>query len=468
MFGFGRKKDSEGLALLRAGKTNEAIAHYTKRSQEDSENPDSLIQLAKIYFRQKEYLKTKEWLLKAVKRELSEIDALQILDMTNYKKLASEKYLNSDPAFSPDGKWVAFSSARRDTQGDGRIRMDDRPGLYMVNIETGAEIQIVSDDFYNSHPVFSPDGTRVAFLSAREDRNHDSKIDHTDDAGLYLKDLASGKEECLIEAKHRPKFPSFSPDGNSLLFCSWYQQAKVCGIYLLNLRTKTVKTVLGLFESNFPVFSPNGDKIVYPSWRSDTNNDGTIDLRDNSALYEMNLKTGTESLLVSDRFSNSYPNFSPDGREIVYLSRRRDTNNDGAINSLDNSGIYLLDLAKKKEKELVSDEHYNKFPFFTYDGKQVVFLGSWRVGKKKAEEMDVDHSEYFENKGIHVVDRDGENEREIVSTKHYGCRFLCPSPKANLVAYISWRKDTNRGLYLAPVDRLPSKEEIKFYIENNL
>lgn len=471
MFGFGKiKKDTEGIALIRAGKVDEALAHFTARSAKDPQAADALIQIAKIHFRKKDYAKTKEFLRKSLEKELSDLEILQILDMTNFKKLASEKYLNSCPAFSPDGKWVVFTSARRDTTGDGRIRNEDRPGVYAVNIENGSEIQMAPDDFYNSQPSFSPEGGRVAYLSAREDSNQDGKIDHSDNPGLYLKDLFTGKEECIIEAKHRPKFPSFSPDGQSILFCSWYAQARVCGVYLINLRSKSVKPLHGVFESNFPIFSPKGDRAIFSNWRTDTNKDGRIDLRDNSALYEIHLNTGQETLLVSDQFSNSYPNFSPDGEAIAYLSRRRDTNNDGQINSLDNSGIYLLNLPKRKEKMIVSDEHYNKFPTFSYDGRRIVFLGSWRahLQKSKLHESEPEHSEYFDNKGIHCVDADGEHEKEILSTKHYGCRFLCTSPKANWVAYIAWRKDTNRGLYLAPIDRLPAKSELKDFIENNL
>lgn len=466
MFGFG-KQNSEGNSLIRSGQLDEALVYFTEKIKSAPEDISVMIHIAKIHFRKRNYSLTKQWLQKVIEKNPNELEILRILDLTNFKKLASEKYLNSSPSFSPNGKWVLFTSARRDTSGDGRIRVDDRPGIYSVNVETGTEIQIVPDDFYNSQPVFSADGYKVAFLSAREDTNHDGKIDHTDNPGLYIKDLTSGKEERVVESKHRPKFPSFSPDGQSILFCSWYAQARVCGIYLLNLRTKSVKTLQGMYESNFPVFSPQADKIIYSSWRADSNGDGIIDLRDNSALYNFSLKNSQESLIVSNQHSNSYASFSPRGESIVYLSRRRDTNKDGEINSLDNSAVFFMKLDDREEKMVVSDDYYNKFPAFSYDGQRIVFLSSWHFNKKDFNEEDVDRSEYFDTKGIYSVGIDGENEKEIVSSKHYGCRFPCPSPQSNWVAYVSWRKDTNRGLYLAPIDRLPTKNELQEIIQQN-
>jgi len=473
MFGFNfgkkqeEKKDTTGIDLVNAGKFIEAITYYTARIQKNPDDPEALIQMGFINFKREQPVKAKEWYLKAADKNLTEQEILQILEITNYVKISSDKFNNSQPTFSPDGKWIAFTSARKAAGADGKLGISSRPGIYAVNIDTHNEIMISSDNFYNSQPSFSPDGQRVVFLSARKDLNQDGRIDHTELPGIYIKDLDSGKEECIVPPEHRSKFPTFSPDGNSILFCGWHY-SRNAGIYLLDLKTRNIKTLEGIFESNFPVFSPKGDKIMFASWRDDTNGDGHIDLRDNSALYHIDLRNGLETLVVSDRYSNSYATFSPDGENILYLSRRRDTNNDGAINSLDNSGIYTMNLARRKEKMIVSDENFNKFPAFSCDGKRAAFISSLRSKSPKKADMDADRSEYFDNKGIYCVDSDGENFREIVPPTYYGCRFLATSPKTNHVAYISWRKDTNRGLYLAPLDRLPTKIELKQIIVNSL
>ena len=49
--------------------------------------------------------------------------------------------------------------------------------------------------------------------------------------------------------------------------------------------------------------------------------------------------------------------------------------------------------------------------------------------KRKPDEMDVDHSEYFENKGIHCVGVDGEDERKLSRPNITGADFSCRLPK---------------------------------------
>ena len=455
MFGFfSEGKYKEGLRLLKSGRLEEALSHFSSLQSKNPSDAFCAIQIAKIHFRKKDYAESKNWLKKALGQKLNDDEVREVLDLTNFKKLSGERYLNSYPVFSPDGNWVAFTSARS----------DQRAGLYMVHVGTGEERCLAPEGSYNSQPYFSRDGGRIAYLSARRDSNQDGKIDHTDDAGLYVQDLAGGKEECLVEGIHRPKFPSFSPDGQTLLFCGWHSNSPVCRVYLMDLNSRVIRSLQNLFESNFPVLSPNGDHVIYACWKTDTNKDGVIDLRDNSALMEVNVRTGIERVLVSDEYSNSYPEFSPDGKNIVYLSRRRDTNNDGIINSLDNSGIYILDLDSGRERPVAGDDYHNRFPSFSHDAKRVVFVGSPR-DKKTAGSQDPEDSAYFETKGIYSVGSDGRNLREIVSAGHYGSRFLATSPRSNHVAYVSWRKDTNRGLYLAPFDRLPSQEELKEIVE---
>jgi hypothetical protein len=198
----------------------------------------------------------------------------------------------------------------------------------------------------------------------------------------------------------------------------------------------------------------------------DTNGDGRIDLNDNTALCCTDLLTNQESVLAGDQFSNSFPAFSPSGDSIVYLSRRRDTNNDGVVDALDNSGIYRLTLADRSEKMIVGDEHYAKFPAFSSDGKSIAFIASLRSDARQEKESTA--REYFRFKGVYTCDPDGKNRREILSPQFYGCRFLAASPRANRVVFTAWRKDTNRGLYVAPLDALPDRDELLAILEENL
>jgi Tol biopolymer transport system component len=182
-----------------------------------------------------------------------------------------------------------------------------------------------------------------------------------------------------------------------------------------------------------------------------------------STIFVKDLDTMEEIKITSGKYINSFPIFSNDGKYVAYLSKRRDTNNDGIINSLDNDGIYIYDLSKKKEFVVHSDEFYNKYINFSADNKNIVFLSCGNGNKK-----DVSCKSFFEFKGIYKCDFRGKNFSQIVCEKYYGCASPSTSSKNNEVVYPSFRKDTMRGLYLAYIDTFPSEDEMKNIIKRNL
>jgi Tol biopolymer transport system component len=276
-------------------------------------------------------------------------------------------------------------------------------------------------------------------------------------------DLATGAETCLLE-RFVIKHFVFSPDGSRIIFSGWEPGKARSGVYLFTPENRAVETLVsGWYESTFPQISPHGDAIIYASWRRDTNGDGIIDFRDNSGIYLLNLADRTEKEIVSDRYNNTFPSFTADGRHVVFLSTRRDSNNDGVVNSLDNAGVYFLDLDRKREWCVVEDAFYNKFPCATPDQAHLIFTSNWRRDNK-----DNEGGDYFEYKGIYRTDILTRDIEQIVSDKYYGSRSPAVSPRGDAVAYVSWRRNTNRGLYLARLDRLPDRDELHSYVNNNI
>jgi TolB protein len=112
--------------------------------------------------------------------------------------------MNVEPAVSPDGKKVAFSSDR-----------SGKAMIYVHDLATGKDSRVTFAGQYNSSPAWSPDGKRIAF--AGHVQNH---------FDIYIMDIDGKNLQKLTSANKkngRPSHnedPTFSPDGRLILFRS--------------------------------------------------------------------------------------------------------------------------------------------------------------------------------------------------------------------------------------------------------
>jgi Tol biopolymer transport system component len=449
---------------MKKGNYADAVIYFRELVKKGIKLREAYFNLGRCYYKLGNIRESKINLNKAVDSGYTEEIARDILEITNWRKLCSSEFYNNWPSFSYDGKRVAYVSVRRDTNMDGRLSTMDCGGIYIVDIATGEDHYIVTDEYYNMQPKFSPDGRKLTYLSIRKYAQGKNVVDQNANPALYLLDLDSGQETQFLSDEYKTKHYSFSRDSKKIIYSCWQPGNKNSGIYAIDIETKAVKILVpDFYESTFPALSGDGTRLTFSSWRKDTNKDGTIDIKDNSSIYLKNLEDESEIMITPERYNSTFPSFSHSGERIMYLSFRRDTNGDGVINSLDNPGIYCFDMNRKKEYCLISDKFFNKFPSFTPDGKEVVFLSSWRKSDKKGKTKD-----FFENKGIYVLDIAKKRVRKLVSDKYYGCHFPVVSPAGDKVAYISWGSKTSRGLYLADLHKIPSENELRSYINNNL
>ncbi|TPG44890.1 hypothetical protein EAH89_26755 [Roseomonas nepalensis] len=143
----------------------------------------------------------------------------------NGQQLPVPSYGYRDLAFSPDGTKLAFTTASTALPGVG-----SQPQILLKDLASGAVILVSSDaggnpaNGYTGSAVFSPDGTRLAFVSSAS--NLSAAAAGTYDAQVWVKDLASGAITLASsDAGGKPTGtgfgkPAFSPDGTQIAFNS--------------------------------------------------------------------------------------------------------------------------------------------------------------------------------------------------------------------------------------------------------
>ncbi len=115
------------------------------------------------------------------------------------------------------------------------------------------------------------------------------------------------------------------------------------------------------FANYFPQFSPDGKKITYLSNK-------TYDYGGTSLfVHDVSKKDDNDDELLIDRVSGSY-SWSPDGKKIIFARRNKPTIHDKSIFDL-----YEFDIKSKEEKQVTFGLRAHA-PAYSYDGKQICFV----------------------------------------------------------------------------------------------
>jgi Tol biopolymer transport system component len=208
-------------------------------------------------------------------------------------------------ALSPDGKRVAFE--RADPQSS------NTRNIWLYELARGVTTRFTFSSAWESNPVWSPDGSRIAFVSNRSGRYD-----------LYQKaSNLAGEDELLFSSSDLKAPSSWSPDGRHLLF---FNPIPPDRLWLLPLGDtvadrKPILVEHSEFNQAAGRFSPDGRWIAYSSDESGRDQIYVRPFDVSSALGSSS--TGTTSMsgkwMVS-KDGGTTALWRHDGRELFYLS----------------------------------------------------------------------------------------------------------------------------------------------------
>lgn len=150
--------------------------------------------------------------------------------------------LSNEPSISADGKIVAYTS---DVNGAGNLN------IWVKNVEGGPARRITTGSTNESEPALSPDGKQVAYRSDRMG------------GAIYIRDVDGGPERLLVAFGHNPVF---SPDGTEIAF--WTGQSArfvspLSKVYLVSVSGGEPRQIATQFkDARLPAWSPDGNRIL--------------------------------------------------------------------------------------------------------------------------------------------------------------------------------------------------------------
>lgn len=226
---------------------------------------------------------------------------------------------NSYPAWSPNGKSIAFAS---DRDGSMNIYVMDADGTNLKQLTKGAE--------RSRGPAWSPDGKKILF-SRGADNNTGSALFLMDADGENLKQV--GGDDGWN--------PAWSPDGKKILFAS-LRDGDGFRVYEMDGDGGNVKQLTNSanpFGSVYPCYSPDGKKIM---WSDGDENGLEIHVADadGSNVQKRTNQGGFSTFAI----------WSPSGKSIIYHH----------LPDYKSGPVYIMDADGSNRRELLPSEELVK------------------------------------------------------------------------------------------------------------
>jgi Tol biopolymer transport system component len=258
--------------------------------------------------------------------------------------------------------------------------------LYTMQQDGTAQTRLTNAaDVSQSQPVFSPDGSQIAYIAK-------------DELGfnIYIMD-ADGSNPIRLTAGDNYWEPTFAPDGVQIAFTHMTLEGNGY-IYVMDIdgRHVTRLTSGDITYDSAPDWSPDGSQIIFTSDRAAGNSD----------IYVMNADGSHVERLTTDAAFDGMAAWSPDGSQIAFQSDRAAGNMD----------IYVMNADGSHVTRVTSDAEYDSNATWSPDGSQIIFL-SWRDG----------------NQELYSVTAAGQNETNLTNNPALNEAFASVAPDGTIV-----------------------------------
>jgi len=292
---------------------------------------------------------------------------------TQSSLLSSTPNLNQLPAVTPTSITSKTLTNLTSTSSTGKIvfasTRDGNSEIYVMNSDGSGQTRLTFNSADDITPVWSPDRTKIAFVSDRAGQPdiYDIYVMNSDGTNPIRLTTAGGAN------------PAWSPNGLQIAFAS--NRDGRFQIYTMNTNGSNQKKLTNAASSSSPAWSPDGGKIafVYDSTVVAPGTSGTS----NPQICVMNRDGSNIVQLLYPSAQNYSPIWSPDGTKIIFVSSGTGPNYAHHIYIMDNNGenMHLW----------VTSNNEDTSPCWSPNGTKMVFVSS-RAGLPEIYTMNADGS----------------------------------------------------------------------------
>ncbi len=263
----------------------------------------------------------------------------------SYQDLFHLEYA-ANPVVMPDGKTVVYERRSMDIMSDSLRR-----NLWTVALDGSSHMPLLSDAKNHYSPLFSPDGSKMAYLSSKEGK-----------VQIYVRVVASGATARVTDVQRSPGNLSFSPDGKHLAF-TMFTPTKAKPKFSLPFKPKGAEWAEDAHYIDQTLFQRDGAGMNRPG---------------NVHVYVVPTIGGTPRQITfgNHDYSGSLA-WTQDGKQIIVSANTREDFDFDIFNS----DLLAVNLADSQVTKLTDMSGPESSPQMSPNGKLLAFTGFEDNGK---------------------------------------------------------------------------------------
>jgi Tol biopolymer transport system component len=156
-----------------------------------------------------------------------------------------------DIAWSPDGSRIAFVNIVDEPEGLPGVWTNKE--IFVIGADGSNLTRLTNHPAWDEHPVWSPDGSLIAFQTRRDELPNDNN------AEIYVMDADGSNVTRLTNHPAPDDYPAWSPDGSRIAFMS--HRDGNWEIYVMDIDGSNVTNLTNnAADDTYPVWSPNSER----------------------------------------------------------------------------------------------------------------------------------------------------------------------------------------------------------------
>ena len=274
-------------------------------------------------------------------QERRDLATLQPEDIVGMKGL-------SGSVISPDGKWAAFVRTVPILEVE---KSEHRGHIWLVSTDGSEPFQLTNGPNGDNDPQWAPDSTRLAFVSKRGD----------DKPQIWVIPIAGGEAKQLTHTSSGASNPQWSFDGKQIAFLK-VEEASAAEEKRKKARDDRIVMGIDDFTQQHLWVIEVGTLDDAPELLFNLSGEGSGE----------NVSVDKSQRLTVGDFHVNEPHWSPDGKQIVFVS----TPSPKADDTMFNGTVHVVDIESRDVRKLTAHTGGESSPRWSPDGGQIAYLHS--------------------------------------------------------------------------------------------